>query len=51
MSDAPELILRNGRISTLDRAAPEVSAMAIRNGVVAATGDDATIMPMAGSDT
>lgn len=51
MTDAPDLILRNGRITTLDPAAPETSAVAIRQGVVQATGDDEAIMPLAGSGT
>jgi predicted amidohydrolase YtcJ len=51
MTAAPDLILRNGRFTTLDPAAREVMAISIRDGIVAATGDDATIMPTAGAAT
>ncbi|BDV42226.1 amidohydrolase [Geotalea uraniireducens] len=36
--NAPELILYNGRITTLDAARPEVSAIAISGGRISATG-------------
>ena len=39
-----DLILYNGRISTLDPALPEASAIAIRNGVVAAVGTDQQVL-------
>jgi predicted amidohydrolase YtcJ len=38
--NAPELILYNGKITTLDRAHPEVSAIAIAGGRIAATGGE-----------
>jgi predicted amidohydrolase YtcJ len=38
-SSAPDLILRNGRISTLDRSRPEVSAIAIRGGRITGVGN------------
>ena len=51
MTEAPNLILRNGRITTLDRAKPEVTAIATTDGVVAATGGDAEVMRLAGDAT
>ncbi len=36
--NAPELILHNGRITTLDPARAEVSAVAIAGGRITATG-------------
>ncbi|WP_186169690.1 amidohydrolase [Burkholderia gladioli] len=47
----PDLILHNGRITTLDRARPVVSAVAIADGSFIAVGDDAEIMPLAGDAT
>ncbi len=37
---APELILFNGKITTLDKAHPQVSAVAMANGRIAATGGE-----------
>lgn len=51
MTDAPDLILRNGRITTLDPASPDASSIAIRNGVVAAVGDEADVMVFATDET
>ena len=51
MTDAPDTILRNGRITTLDPAKPEVTAIAVKEGRVAATGSDAEIMPLANDTT
>ncbi len=51
MTDAPDTILRNGRITTLVPGQPEATAIAVKDGLVAATGSDADIMPMAGSAT
>ena len=48
---APDLILHNGQITTLDPATPDATAIAISDGVVSATGSDAEIMPLAGDDT
>lgn len=48
---APDLILRNGKITTLDPDTPEASAIAIRDGKVAAIGSDASIMELAADDT
>ena len=38
--NAPELILYNGKITTLDSAHPQVSAVAIAGGRIAATGGE-----------
>jgi predicted amidohydrolase YtcJ len=51
MTAEPDLILRNGRITTLDRATPEVSALAVGDGRVLATGSDAEIMARAADHT
>ncbi|MGA0611754.1 amidohydrolase [Caldimonas sp. KR1-144] len=48
---APDLILKNGRITTLDRAKPEASAIAIKDGLVLAVGSDAEIVPLADGRT
>ena len=47
----PQLILRNGRVTTLDRTKPETQAIAIRDGVVAAVGTTDEIMRLAGPGT
>ncbi|WP_165073176.1 amidohydrolase [Paludisphaera rhizosphaerae] len=44
MSNAPELILRNGRIATLDTHKPFAQAVAIAGGRFVAVGDDAEVM-------
>lgn len=44
---APQLILHNGKISTLVKGQPEVSAIAITDGKVAAIGNDDSILPLA----
>ena len=46
-----DLILTNGRITTLDRANPEVEALAIAGGRILAAGPAAAIMPLAGPAT
>ncbi len=51
MTDAPDTILRNGRVTTLDPSQPEATAIAVKDGLVAATGSDADIMPMASATT
>nr|WP_241014820.1 amidohydrolase [Burkholderia sp. Ac-20379] len=45
------MILHNGRITTLDRANPIARAVAITDGRFVAVGDDADIVPLAGSAT
>jgi predicted amidohydrolase YtcJ len=48
---APDLILHNGRFTTLNRANPSASAVAIKDGKFLAVGDDADIMSRATSAT
>ena len=47
----PDLILRNGKITTLDDKRSEASAIAVVAGKVIATGNDADIMKLAGTNT
>lgn len=47
----PELVLHNGRITTLDQRKPEVSAIALAGGRVHAIGNDAEILKLAGPGT
>ena len=51
MSNAPDLILRNGKISTLDRTRPAATALAIRQGLITAVGEESDVMPLAGRAT
>src|SRR6202795_3959393 len=46
-----DLVLRNGRFTTLDRSNPTASAVAITNGVFTAVGRDHDVMPLAGPGT
>lgn len=46
-----DLILRNGRITTLDRYKPEVQAIAVRQGVIQAVGTTDEIMRLADDRT
>jgi predicted amidohydrolase YtcJ len=46
-----DLILRNGRFTTLDRSNPVATAVAITNGLFAAVGRDEDVMPLAGPAT
>src|ERR1700704_2320944 len=48
---APDLILHNGKITTLDRQNPEAQAVAIRDGRFVAAGTDREVMAHAGPDT
>ncbi|HWL81946.1 MAG TPA: amidohydrolase [Roseomonas sp.] len=48
---APDLILHNGRITTLDRGNPNPEAVAISAGRFSAVGDAAAILPTAGPNT
>jgi predicted amidohydrolase YtcJ len=50
-SSQMDLILRNGRITTLDRARPRASAVAVKNGMIAAVGTDDEIMRLAAPGT
>jgi len=47
----PDLILHRGRITTLDRANPVASAVAIRDGKFLAVGRDQDVLPLAGAAT
>ena len=47
----PDLILHNARIATLDPLLPEVSAVAIAEGRIMETGDERTILKLAGATT
>jgi len=47
----PDLILHNGRITTLDRTQPQAQALAIRDGEVVAVGGDREVLPLAGPGT
>src|ERR1700722_10180433 len=46
-----DLILRNGRFTTLDRSNPVATAAAIAGGVFTAVGRDSDVMPLAGPST
>lgn len=50
-STVPDLILKNGRISTMDAARSQVSAIAFRGGIVQAVGSDEEIVPLAVNTT
>jgi predicted amidohydrolase YtcJ len=51
MADAPDLILHNGRFTTLDRANPTASAVAIKEGRFLAVGREQDVMPLAAPET
>jgi predicted amidohydrolase YtcJ len=51
MATEPDVILLNGKITTLDRAKPQAQAVAIKDGRITAVGDDREIGPLAGSRT
>ncbi len=48
---APDLILHRGRFTTLDRARPSATAVAIRDGRFLQVGSDEEILPLAGART
>jgi len=48
---APDLLLFNGRLSTLDPARPEATAIALKDGLVMAVGSDADIHKLADAQT
>jgi predicted amidohydrolase YtcJ len=51
-SDAvPDLVLHGGLITTLDRSRPTATAVAIKQGVFSAVGEDREILPLAGPTT
>jgi predicted amidohydrolase YtcJ len=49
--DAAELVLRNGKIVTLDDGRPEAQALAARDGRIVAIGSDADVEALIGADT
>ncbi|MGL4289128.1 MAG: amidohydrolase [Phreatobacter sp.] len=51
MAQFPDLILFNGKITTLDRQRPEATAVAIRDGRFLAVGDERDIVQLAGPAT
>ncbi|AHB47366.1 amidohydrolase [Hyphomicrobium nitrativorans NL23] len=51
MTDAPDVILHNGRITTLDAATPDAEAVAVKDGLVETIGTDDTVMRLAGPKT
>ena len=48
---APDLVLHRGHITTLDRSRPTASAVAIKQGVFSAVGEDREVLPLAGPTT
>ena len=46
-----DLILKNGRFTTLDRSNPSASAVAITDGVFTAVAEEKDVMPLAGAST
>jgi len=48
---APELILHNARIATLDPLTPEVAAVAMGEGRILEAGDERTVLKRAGAHT
>lgn len=50
-SQTPDVILHNGRFTTLDTRKPIAEAVAIKDGLFLAVGDNQTILAMAGSNT
>jgi predicted amidohydrolase YtcJ len=51
MNTTPDLILFNGKITTLDRQKPEASAAAIRDGRFVTVGDEREVMSLGGPGT
>ena len=47
----PDLILFHGKITTLDAARPEATALAVTNGEISAIGGDDDVLRLAGPDT
>ena len=46
-----DLILRNGKVTTLDRAKPAATALAIKDGLIQAVGGEAEVMAHSGGET
>jgi predicted amidohydrolase YtcJ len=51
VSEAADLVLRNGTIATVDSARPEAEALAVRGETILAVGSDAEIAPLVGPST
>lgn len=51
MSDAADLVFVNGRVITVDDRDTVADALAVRDGVIVAVGDDATVRARIGPDT
>lgn len=51
LKSQPDLILFNGKITTLDKQQPDVTAIAIKDGLVSAIGSDHEIKKLAGKET
>lgn len=47
----PDRILHNGRVTTLDRANPNATAIAIKDALFLEVGSDSEIMALAGPET
>ena len=47
----PDLILHNGRVTTLDRTNPNATAVAIKDGLFQEVGSDSDVMALAGPNT
>jgi predicted amidohydrolase YtcJ len=50
-ASAPDVILHNGRFTTLDRSNPSADAVALRDGKFLAVGSDAEVLPLRGTKT
>ena len=48
---APDLLLHRGLITTLDRSRPTATAVAIKQGIFSAVGEDREVLPLAGPTT
>ncbi len=51
MTNAPDLIVRNARITTLDQGQPQAGALAVKDGRFIAVGDDRDVMATVGDKT
>lgn len=51
VTEAPDIVLYNGKATTLDRSNPAASAVAIKNGMFSAVGSDREIMALAGASS
>jgi len=50
-TSTPDLILHRGLLTTLDRANPAATAVAIKDGKFVGVGREADVLPLAGSAT